>query len=62
MAATHARLAKTPKSQDTRFQHRATGVGQPAVSGVDSHGHDCSQRIEARHIVAQHAVTADNKS
>ena len=60
-AATHVRLAKTPRSQDTRFEHRATRVGRPAVSGVDSHGHICSRRIKAWHIVAQYAATAANK-
>ena len=61
-AATHARLAKTTRSQDTRFQQPAMRVGRPAVSGVDSRGHNCSRRIEAWHIVVQHAVTAANKS
>ena len=32
------------------------------VSGVVSHGHDCSRRIEAWHIVVQHAATAASKS
>ena len=61
-AATHEPLAKTLKSQETRFHHRATRVGRRAVGDVDSRGHNCSRRIEAWQIVVQHAATAVNKS
>ena len=48
-------------AQDTRFKQPATLVGRPALSGIVSHSHDCSRRIEAQHIVAEHAVSAANK-